>query len=121
MNLTKLTKILVELGVESKEVKDLQMAHNRYIRSAVDNRPAMSRINNFMEDFRDEHGNELADTAIAHGAIMHLTRANAKVSGKVKERIANSKEVQAYIVAFQSAPEKPEYDELAVENEMFDL
>lgn len=121
MNLTKLTKILVELGVETKEVNDLQMAHNRYIRSTVDNRPAMNRINSFMEDFRDEHGDELADTAIAHGAIMHLTRANAKVAGKVKERIANSKEVQAYIVAFQGALARPEYDELAVEDEMFDL
>lgn len=121
MTLTKLENTLIELGLNETLAANLEMAHNRFIRSTVENTPNLKRIAEFMEDFRDEVGNEKADIAIAHGAIMHFTRANPKVAGKVKERIANNMFVKEIVTEYQALEVRPEYDILAVEDEMMDF
>lgn len=124
MKLTQLTNKLIELGLPEVDATNLELAHNRYIRSMVDNRPTTGRITEFMADFRDEHGNEIADLAIANGAIMYFSKAkmqNVEFGGKVQERIAKESLVQDILVQYQSKNNHPEYDELSVPAELFDL
>lgn len=119
--LKELTKTLIDLGVPASLATNTESAHHRFIRSTVDNQPSLQRIAEFMDDFRDEHGNELADLAIAHGAIMYFTRTNQKVKTSVKEKVGSNKEIKEVVAQFQSAIERPEYDYLAVEEEYFDI
>lgn len=124
MTLSNLTTTLIELGLPEKEAMNLEMAHNRHIRTSVDNTPSISRIASFMEDFRDEHGDEMTDLALANGAIMYFSRAklaNVEFAGKFKERLAKNEFVKETLVSFQALSVRPEYDELSVPEEMFEL
>lgn len=123
MILSNLKNALIELGLPKAHTEDLLKAHNRYIRTNVENTPTLSRISEFMDDYRDEHGNEATDLAIAHGAIMYFSRAklNFEFSNKFKERLAKNAIVESIIRSYQEKNDSPEYDELAINDEMFDL
>lgn len=119
--LRNLINTFVELGVEKSLAENIEMAHHRNIRATVENQPSTVRIAELMDNYRDEFGDKMADTALAHGAIMYFSRYTQKVSGKTKERIGKNKDVQAIVAEFQENFEKPEYDILSVEEEIFDL
>lgn len=119
--LKELTNTLIDLGVSNEMAQNLEMLHHRFIRSTVENQPTLKRVAEFMEDYRDEYGNELADLAIAHGAVMHLSRTKNNVDSKAQERIGANKFVQTIVAQFQTSDNRPEYDYLAVNDEDFDL
>lgn len=121
MKLDTLTVKLIEHGLNEDLANDLVLAHNRYIRSIVDNNPSIKAINNFMEDYRDEFGHESADLAIANGAIMYFSKVKKDVNEKFIERMVKDKEIMNVIADFQKSEFKPDYDELSVPEEMFDL
>lgn len=131
MILSALTNKLIELGMTEELASNLEMAHNRFIRSSVENTPSLKRVSQFMSEYRedmcdelgDEKGAYIAELAIAHGAIMHFSKATLKVNGegKLKERIGKDEMVKEIVTAYQTSTNHPEYDILAIEDEYFDL
>lgn len=123
MNLEKLTNVLIESGLPRNMAENLEMAHNRYIRSIVDNNPSLNRVKEFMEDYKDLHGEEVSNMAIANGAIMYFTKSKIKVdyAEKIQLRIAKDKTVIEALSLYQKSNVRPEYDELSVPEELFDL
>ncbi len=131
MILSNLKNKLVELGLPTDMVSNLEVAHNRFIRSTVENNPSLKRVANFMtevredqcDEFGDEKGNAMVDLSIAHGAIMHFSRAKLKINneGKIKERIGKDEMIKDIVAEYQSSLFRPEYDILSVDDEYFEL
>lgn len=131
MILSKLQTKLIELGLPTEIAMQTEMAHHRHIRSTVENNPTLKRIASFMEETRedlcDEHGDEVGNhminLSIAHGAIMHFSKAKLAIpnEGKLKERIGKDSLIQEIVTEFQVSSFRPEYDALAFEEEYFNL
>lgn len=131
MILSNLENKLVELGLPTEMASNLEVAHNRFIRSTVENNPSLKRVSEFMaelreeqcDEFGDEKGNAFVDLAIAHGAIMHFTKATLKINGegKIKERIGKDETIQKIVAEYQNSELRPEYDVLAIDDEIFGI
>lgn len=131
MILSNLKNKLAELGLPNEMIADLEVAHNRHIRSTVENTPSLKRITAFMaeireeqcDEFGDEKGNNMIDLSIAHGAIMHFSKAKLRIKneGKVKERIGKDEMIKSIVAEYQASAFRPEYDILSVDDEYFNL